>query len=151
KRVGEQVVLAREIQQLTEAARMLKVGKSDRAPAAEASLDLAAQRLAHMDKDAQHLLKQWPDMQQAYAGDEYVVKIRDREIRTALVYTSLSGSKIRKVALPAYEDHDEILKWLLLDNVPDSFRYIAGYFAFKREGEDPTRMVAGEGDPFRTN
>ena len=90
-------------------------------------------------------------MQKAYAGDEYVVKIRDKEIRTALTHTTLSGNKIRKVALPRYEDHGELLKWLLLDNVPGSFPYTAGTFAFKREGEDPTRMFAGEGDAFRTN
>jgi methylmalonyl-CoA mutase len=79
------------------------------------------------------------------------VKIRDREIRTALTHTTLSGSKIRKVALPRFEDHGELLKWLLLENVPGSFPYTAGVFAFKREGEDPTRMFAGEGDAFRTN
>jgi methylmalonyl-CoA mutase N-terminal domain/subunit len=55
------------------------------------------------------------------------------------------------VALPQYEDHGEMLKWLMLDNVPGSFPYTAGTFAFKREGEDPTRMFAGEGDAFRTN
>ena len=80
-----------------------------------------------------------------------MVKIRDREIRTALTYTTLSGTKIRKVALPRYEDHGEILKWLMLENVPGSFPYTGGVFAFKRENEDPTRMFAGEGDPFRTN
>jgi methylmalonyl-CoA mutase len=90
-------------------------------------------------------------MQKAYAGDEYVVKIRDKEIRTALTHTTLSGTKIRKVALPSYEDHGELLKWLMLENVPGSFPYTAGTFAFKREGEDPTRMFAGEGDAFRTN
>ena len=68
----------------------------------------------------------WPKMQHAYSGDEYVVKIRDREIRTKLTHTSLSGSKIRKVALPHYEDHGELLKWLLLENVPGSFPYTAG-------------------------
>lgn len=151
KRVREQVVLAREIQQLKEAARMLKVEKTGRAPAAEATLDLAAQRLARMDKDALHLLKQWPDMRQAYAGDEYVVRIRDREIRTRLTYQSLSGTTVRKVSLPQYEDHGEILKWLMLENVPGSYPYTAGVFAFKRENEDPTRMFAGEGDAFRTN
>ena len=52
----------------------------------------------------------WPDMQKAYAGDEYVVKIRDKEIRTALTHTTLSGNKIRKVALPQYEDHGELLQ-----------------------------------------
>ena len=151
KRAREQAALAREIQQLKESARMLKVDKPDRAPAAEAVLDLAGKRLARMDKDALHLLKQWPEMQQAYAGDEYVVKIRDKEIRTALTTKSLSGTTIRKVSLPKYEDHGEILQWLMLDNVPGSYPYTAGTFAFKRDGEDPTRMFAGEGDAFRTN
>ncbi|MEJ5990962.1 fused isobutyryl-CoA mutase/GTPase IcmF [Ramlibacter sp. PS3R-8] len=151
QRVRAQVTLAREVQQLKEAARMLKEEKPNRAPAAEASLDLAGQRLSRMDKDALHLLKQWPDMQKAYAGDEYVVKIRDREIRTKLTWQSLSGTTVRKVSLPQYEDHGEILKWLMLENVPGSFPYTAGTFAFKRENEDPTRMFAGEGDAFRTN
>jgi len=151
QRAREQATLAREVQQLKEAARMLKVGKPDRAPAAEAALDLAGQRKARMDKDALHLLQQWPDMQKAYAGDEYVVKIRDKEIRTALTTKSLSGTTIRKVCLPTWEDHGEILKWLMLDNVPGSYPYTAGTFAFKRENEDPTRMFAGEGDAFRTN
>ncbi|MDB5957971.1 fused isobutyryl-CoA mutase/GTPase IcmF [Ramlibacter sp.] len=151
QRVRAQAQLAREIQQLKEAARMLKAEKPGRAPAAEATLDLAGQRLARMDKDALHLLQQWPDLQQAYAGDEYAVKIRDREIRTKLTYTSLSGTVVRKVSLPKYEDHGEILKWLMLENVPGSYPYTAGTFAFKRENEDPTRMFAGEGDAFRTN
>ncbi|MDR7306142.1 fused isobutyryl-CoA mutase/GTPase IcmF [Rhodoferax saidenbachensis] len=151
KRARAQATLAREIQQLQAAAVMLKVDKPDRAPAAEAALDLAGQRKARQDRDARQLLQQWPEMQKAYAGDEYVVKIRDKEIRTALTTKSLSGTTIRKVALPQYEDHGEILKWLMLDNVPGSYPYTAGTFAFKREGEDPTRMFAGEGDAFRTN
>ncbi|AYQ27266.1 MULTISPECIES: fused isobutyryl-CoA mutase/GTPase IcmF [unclassified Polaromonas] len=151
KRARAQAQLAREVQQLKAAASMLKIDKPDRAPAAEAALDLAGHRKARMDADARALLAQWPDMQAAYGGDEYVVKIRDKEIRTALTTKSLSGTTIRKVALPQYEDHGEILKWLMLDNVPGSYPYTAGTFAFKREGEDPTRMFAGEGDPFRTN
>ncbi|WP_066267701.1 fused isobutyryl-CoA mutase/GTPase IcmF [Hydrogenophaga palleronii] len=147
----EQARLAREIQQLTESARMLRVEKPERARAAEAVIDLAQVRELDQDPAARKLLTQWPDMQKAYAGDEYVVKIRDKEIRTALTTQSLSGTVIRKVALPKYEDHGEILKWLMLDNVPGSFPYTAGTFAFKREGEDPTRMFAGEGDAFRTN
>ena len=150
-RARAQAYLAREVQQLRAAAAMLKVDKPTRAPAAEAAIDLAEKREAHLGADARKLLQQWPEMQKAYAGDEYVVKIRDKEIRTALTTTSLSGTKIRKVALPQFEDHGEILKWLMLDNVPGSFPYTAGTFAFKREGEDPTRMFAGEGDAFRTN
>ncbi|MDO9113158.1 MAG: methylmalonyl-CoA mutase family protein [Polaromonas sp.] len=151
KRGREQATLAREIQQLRAAADMLTVGKPDKARAAEAAIDLAVQREQVQDPAARKLLTQWPAMQQAYAGEEYVVKIRDREIRTALTSKSLSGTTIRKVALPQYEDHGEILKWLMLDNVPGSYPYTAGTFAFKREGEDPTRMFAGEGDAFRTN
>lgn len=151
QRARAQARLAREIQQLREAARMLSVDKPDRPKAAEAAIDLAQSRELQMDADARKLLAQWPAMQQAYAGDEYVVKIRDKEIRTALTVRSLSGTTIRKVALPKYEDHGEILQWLMLDNVPGSYPYTAGTFAFKRENEDPTRMFAGEGDPFRTN
>lgn len=151
RRARAQAKLAREIQQLSAAAEMLKVEKPDRARAAEATIDLAQARELQMDADARKLLAQWPAMQQAYSGDEYVVKIRDKEIRTALTTKSLSGTTIRKVVLPQYEDHGEILKWLMLDNVPGSYPYTAGTFAFKRENEDPTRMFAGEGDPFRTN
>ena len=151
RRARAQARLAREIQQLKAAATMLKEEKPDRAKAAEAAIDLAQSRELQMDADASRLLAQCPAMRLAYAGDEYVVKIRDKEIRTALTTKSLSGTTIRKVALPPYEDHGEILKWLMLDNVPGSYPYTAGTFAFKRENEDPTRMFAGEGDPFRTN
>jgi methylmalonyl-CoA mutase len=151
KRARAQAQLAREIQQLQAAAAMLQVDRPVKARAAEAALALASERQQVQDAAAKKLLDQWPEMQKAYAGDEYVVKIRDKEIRTALTTQSLSGTTIRKVALPTYEDHGEVLKWLMLDNVPGSYPYTAGTFAFKREGEDPTRMFAGEGDAFRTN
>ncbi|QTQ36160.1 Fused isobutyryl-CoA mutase [Aromatoleum petrolei] len=100
---------------------------------------------------AKKLLDMWPRTKELYAADEYVVKIRDKEIRTKLTSDSLSGTKIRKVALPNFDDDGESLKFLMKENVPGSFPYTAGVFAFKREGEDPTRMFAGEGDAFRTN
>ncbi len=119
---------------------------------ADTALDaLIDERERALDGRATKLLEMWPATKQAYSGDEYVVKIRDREIRTALTHTSLSGTKIPKVALPRYEDEGEILRWQLLENVPGSFPFTAGVFAFKRENEDPTRMFAGEGDAFRTN
>ncbi len=155
-RARAQARLAREIQQLKATAQMLlehdpcKDGTAK--PGAYGTvLELAQARTSAQDPSSAKLLAQWPAMQQAYAGDEYIVKIRDKEIRTALTTKSLSGTTIRKVCLPQYEDHGEILKWLMLDNVPGSYPYTAGTFAFKREGEDPTRMFAGEGDPFRTN
>ena len=142
----KQVTLARERQQLSESKRMLAIAHKS----ADFD-DLIEERDAEMDAGAKKLLAQWPDMQAAYSGDDYVVKIRDKEIRTRLVQHTLSGTKIRKVALPRYADHGEILRFLMLENVPGSFPFTAGVFAFKREGEDPTRMFAGEGDAFRTN
>ncbi len=150
-RARAQAKLARELQQLRESARMLHDDDPKRGGARKTVLALADERDTQLDAASRKLLAMWPEMQRAYAGDEYVVKIRDKEIRTRLVHTTLSGNKIRKVALPAYEDHGELLKWLLLENVPGSFPYTAGVFAFKRENEDPTRMFAGEGDAFRTN
>jgi methylmalonyl-CoA mutase len=150
-RVGAQVKLAREVQQLRESARMLAEDDPDRNGARTTVEKLADVRAKRLDAEAAKLLEQWPAMQKAYSGDEYVVKIRDKEIRTQLTHKTLSGTIIRKVALPAYQDHGEILKWLMLENVPGSYPYTAGTFAFKREGEDPTRMFAGEGDAFRTN
>ena len=151
QRARAEAKLARELQQLRETARMLHDDDATRDGAKNTVLRLAEERMARQNPAATKLLAQWPAMQKAYAGAEYVVKIRDREIRTALITKSLSGTPVRKVALPQYEDHGEILKWLALDNVPGSYPYTAGTFAFKREGEDPTRMFAGEGDAFRTN
>ncbi|OGA42856.1 MAG: methylmalonyl-CoA mutase [Betaproteobacteria bacterium RIFCSPLOWO2_12_FULL_65_110] len=152
RHAAEQSRLARERQQLAASKAMLRIECKEEV----ASLDvLIADREARLDSRAKKLLDMWPQMQRAYSGDEYVVKIRDREVRTRLTHTTLSGSVIRKVALPRYEDEGELLRWLMLENVPGSFPYTAGVFAFKRRddqgGEDPTRMFAGEGDPFRTN
>ena len=151
KRARSQAQLAKEIQQLRAAAAMLEIDKPGKAKAAEAANDLAMKRELMLDGDARQLLTQWPEMQKSYSGDELVVRVRDKEIRTQLVTRSLSGTPVRKVSLPTYEDHGEILKWLMLENVPGHFPYAAGTFTFKREGEDPTRMFAGEGDAFRTN
>jgi isobutyryl-CoA mutase len=146
KSTAKQVKLARERQQLQESKRMLAAcGKT-----AEFD-DLIAERDNALAPEAKKLVAMWPDMKAAYAGEDYVVKIRDKEIRTRLVQKTLSGTTIRKVSLPKFEDHGEILRWLMLENVPGSFPYTAGVFAFKRENEDPTRMFAGEGDAFRTN
>jgi methylmalonyl-CoA mutase len=147
RRADQQAALAREVQQLRAAQRMAE-GQG----AAQAALEpLARVREEKLDPAARKLLASWPELQKTYAGDEHVVKIRDRELRTQLVSTSLSGTRIRKVVLPRWEDDGEKLRWLMLENVPGAFPYTAGTFPFKRENEDPTRMFAGEGDAFRTN
>ena len=143
--------LAREVQHLRESQRMLLEAVPEKHRARDALQEQLDVRAGKMDADAQQLLASWPDVKASYEGDEYVVKIRDKEIRTELTRTSLSGTRISKVALPGYKDDGEILKWMMLDNVPGAYPYTAGVFPFKREGEDPTRMFAGEGDPFRTN
>ncbi len=143
--------LAREIQQLRASARMLFDANPDKTNAFGAVNALADEREARLDPSARRLLAEWPGLRRAYAQDEYVHAVRGREIRTPLNHTTLSGNKVPKVSLPTWEDDGEILKWLMLDNVPGSFPYTAGTFAFKRENEDPTRMFAGEGDAFKTN
>jgi len=143
----EQAQIARETQQLSEAARLLNAAGKAGADA-EA---LAASRAQHLAPALKTALAEWPQTKARYQADDYVVKVRDKEIRTALTYTSLSGSKIHKVALPPYQDHGELARWMGRENLPGFFPFTAGVFQFKREGEDPTRMFAGEGDAFRTN
>ena len=145
--VQTQSQLARERQQLAASKTMLDAASKDSSELDE----LIALKDSAMDSKAKRLLDTWPQLVEDYSAEEYVLKVRDQEIRTALTRTSLSGTKIPRVALPGYKDHGELLKWLLLENVPGRFPFTAGVFQFKRESEDPTRMFAGEGDAFRTN
>ena len=110
---------------------------------AEAERDLPGEAAA--------LLDAWPATVEAYAGDEMVVHVRDKELRTQLTRETLSGNKVNRVSLPPYTADEEILRFLRRENLPGYFPFTAGVFAFKREGEDPARMFAGEGDAFRTN
>ncbi|HZR71233.1 MAG TPA: fused isobutyryl-CoA mutase/GTPase IcmF [Burkholderiales bacterium] len=144
-RAAAQAKLARERQQLLEAKRMLGAD-------APARLDaLIAEREAALAPGSRALIDSWPGTVRSYSGDEQVVRVREREIRTRLTHESLSGSKIPKVALPKLEDHGELLAWRARENLPGMFPFTGGVFHFKRENEDPTRMFAGEGDAFRTN
>ena len=97
------------------------------------------------------LLDGWAQTVKDYAGDELVVRVRDKELHTALTRETLSGSRIPRVALPRYTEDAELLRFLRSENLPGRFPFTAGVFNFKREGEDPARMFAGEGDAFRTN
>ena len=98
-----------------------------------------------------NLLQNWEAKKASYSGDIFTFKVRDKEIQMEASTKSLSHSRIPKVALPKYKSWGDIVKWSLQENVPGEFPYTAGLFPFKREGEDPTRMFAGEGGPERTN
>ncbi|NJP89532.1 methylmalonyl-CoA mutase [Nonomuraea sp. FMUSA5-5] len=104
-----------------------------------------------LSEESRALLDGWPAVKERYSADELVVKVRDREIHTPLWRETLSGNRIPRVALPRYTDHGDLLRFLRSENLPGSFPFTAGGFPFKRDDEDPTRMFAGEGDPFRTN
>ena len=124
----------------------------------EVSADLVAQLealYAHVELDLDPknklLLEQWADKVQRYKDPEFKFKVRDKELSIQTHTKSLSGSAIPKISMPKYQGWGDILKWNLQENVPGEFPYTAGLFPFKREGEDPTRMFAGEGGPERTN
>ncbi len=97
------------------------------------------------------LLQNWETKKRHYQDEYYVFKVRDKEIKIKTHTESLSHSQIPKVAVPKFEAWGEILKWALMENFPGEFPYAAGIYPFKREGEDPARMFAGEGGPERTN
>ncbi|MCB0636539.1 MAG: methylmalonyl-CoA mutase family protein, partial [Lewinella sp.] len=104
-----------------------------------------------LDGQNQQLLEEWESKVRRYAADEYVYQVRGRDIKVPTHTTSLSGNAIPRVSLPKYRSWGDILVWSLQENVPGEFPYTAGVFPFKRQGEDPTRMFAGEGGPERTN
>jgi methylmalonyl-CoA mutase len=101
--------------------------------------------------ECKKLIEQWPEIQKKYAADFFEYQVRDKVIKQPLTTRSLSGSRIPKVVLPKYKDWGDILKWQLQENIPGEFPYTSGVFELKRQGEDPTRMFAGEGGPERTN
>ncbi|MEV0163604.1 fused isobutyryl-CoA mutase/GTPase IcmF [Nonomuraea fuscirosea] len=111
----------------------------------------AARVEGELSEESRALLDGWPAVRERYRADELVVKVRDREIHTPLWRETLSGNRIPRVALPRYTDHGDLLRFLRSENLPGMFPFTAGVFPFKRDDEDPTRMFAGEGDPFRTN
>jgi isobutyryl-CoA mutase len=97
------------------------------------------------------LLRQWEVLRERYRGDTFTYRVRDKDVHVPLTVTSLSGTKVRKVELPATDRYGEIVQFLRLENVPGSFPYTAGAFPFRRTDEDPKRQFAGEGGPERTN
>lgn len=146
----EQVGFARRLFQLEGAIEQVKEKASDDV-LVQSLESLAAGVRDELTAESKRILENWAALKEAYAGDEFITKVRDKEIRTILRTESLSGIKIPKIVLPKFVDYGEILRWVYKENVPGSFPYTAGVFPFKREGEDPKRQFAGEGTPERTN
>ncbi|NII24128.1 methylmalonyl-CoA mutase family protein [Pseudoflavitalea sp. X16] len=106
---------------------------------------------AKLNPACKQLIDQWPAEVKKYQGDYFEYQVRDKVIKQPLTTKTLSGTRIPKVVLPKYKDWGDILRWQLQENLPGEFPYTAGVFELKRQGEDPTRMFAGEGGPERTN
>ncbi len=148
----QQCAAARHAQQIEATKALLVQSPSDLAATAVTAVDqLLTDAVAALDKSTTRLLAQWPERVAAYDGDEQVYVVRGQEFRTPLTRTTLSGNKIKRVALPRFTDHGELLRFLRSENLPGYFPFTAGVFPFKRTGEAPARMFAGEGDPARTN
>ncbi len=113
--------------------------------------ELLEQARQDLPEEVHQLQQAWPGIVTAYSGDEHTVRVRDRDITTKLTRESLSGTRVPRVALPAFRDAGDMLRFWRRENLPGAFPYTAGVFSFKRDNEDPARMFAGEGDPFRTN
>ncbi|KQY60506.1 methylmalonyl-CoA mutase [Aeromicrobium sp. Root495] len=146
-RTEELAAAADRVQRLELTAAELAAGELDSA-SVESLLEQARKDVPH---DVSDQVAGWPAVVESYSGDEQVVKIRDKELHTQLTRESLSGNKIRRVALPRFTGHGDLVRFWRRENLPGYFPYTAGVFPFKRDGEDPARMFAGEGDPFRTN
>jgi methylmalonyl-CoA mutase len=109
------------------------------------------QLLTDLDPKNKLLIDGWAELKEKYNQEFFKYTVRSKELSIATHTKSLSSTNIPKISLPKYEAWGDLLNWQLQENVPGEFPYTAGLFPFKREGEDPTRMFAGEGGPERTN
>lgn len=107
--------------------------------------------LKELGEEARALLADMSELRERYTGEENAYEVRGREIRVKNYRETLSGNQVPRVILPQNDDWKSTLRWRRMENLPGHFPYTAGVFPFKREGEDPTRMFAGEGTPERTN
>ena len=153
--VKEQAALASKLYQLQGVLENKELKSStdkklyvDLTHALQAQIDQLIEQLTPVSRK---LIKNWPEKVAAYQKDFYEYTVRDKVIKQPMTTTSLSGTRVPKVVLPKYKDWGDLLQWQAQENVPGHFPFTAGVFPLKREGEDPTRMFAGEGGPERTN
>lgn len=158
QQVEEQAVIARQLAHLDHV-RQLVLQEEGQSTSDAPTDKLLTERLdamisqveARLLPDCRKRLIEWPSIRDAYRQDRMTTKIRSTETVTELYTESLSGSRIPRISLPRYSDDGDILRWLMLENLPGYFPYTAGVFPFKRSNEDPRRQFAGEGTPDRTN
>jgi methylmalonyl-CoA mutase len=151
--VEKQAEVAEKLYAIDKTKQSFESGKSSNQETDISKLLLAEFDRVKLDLDPKNwkIIEGWEAKRQLYKNDEFVFKVRDRELKIKTHTTSLSQSEIPKVVTPAFKNWGGILKWTLSENVPGEFPFAAGIYPFKREGEDPTRMFAGEGGPERTN
>ncbi|MBP6870393.1 MAG: methylmalonyl-CoA mutase family protein [Bacteroidales bacterium] len=151
KTAEKQAVIAQRLQSIHETLGIIRKkgdGHSDVAALLEVEYKKAESEL---DGNARTILENWPRKVESYKQPEYIFQVRDQQIKVKTHEESLAHTLVPKIALPKYKGWGDIVRWNLKENVPGEFPYAAGVFPFKREGEDPTRMFAGEGGPERTN
>lgn len=148
----KQAEVAQKLYGIRKTIETIHESKADDTDRLVKDLESTYERVAlDFDPKLQKVIDEWDSLKEAYANDIYTYLVRGREIKVETNTKSLSHQKISKVALPKYEAWGDVLKWNLQENVPGKFPYTAGIYPFKRQGEDPTRMFAGEGGPERTN
>jgi methylmalonyl-CoA mutase len=145
-----QAAAQRNVWHLKETLKIISSGSLEKKTKERLLTEIAKAEEA-LDPEISKLLADWPEIKKIYEQDEFVYQVREHEIRIPLFTESLAQQKIPKIALPKFEDPGQRLLFLRRENLPGYFPYTAGVFPFKRVGEDPTRMFAGEGDPARTN
>ncbi len=148
----KQADIAQKLYGITKSIQLLKQSNSPENEKTIENLEkLYAECSNHLNSENKKILEDWETKVKAYKNEHFVFKVRDKEIKIETHTKSLSNLNIPKISLPKYQAWGDILKWNLIENVPGEFPFTAGVFPFKREGEDPTRMFAGEGAPERTN
>lgn len=146
KWANEQSEIAQEVYALEISSKILK--KSNQNIDLE---EIKNSKLERLTPENKTIIQTWDEKKKRYSDEHYIFKVRDKEIKIKTHTESLSHLQIPKVSLPKYKAWGDVLKWSLQENVPGEFPFTAGIYPFKRTGEDPTRMFAGEGGPERTN
>ncbi|MSP68914.1 MAG: methylmalonyl-CoA mutase [Bacteroidetes bacterium] len=150
KKVIEQASIAQNLYAIKTSIDILKL-KKDEMQAMKVLESEYQKLLLELDPKNFQLIEEWPKKVQQYKNEFYIYKVRDKEIKIATHYESLSHTLIPKISTPRYTAWGDLLQWIMQENVPGDFPFTSGIYPFKREGEDPTRMFAGEGGPERTN